>query len=138
MIGPEWSVCESNTVDRKFYRLVPRPVRRTLHTEGEGFEPPVPFDTSVFKTDAISQTRPTFYSETIILSNNLFLFSRSDTDRTCVVFIPNEVPEPLGYAPILFMRPNVILFCILIALLFNVQISPLSIAHTYNKSCSCE
>jgi hypothetical protein len=38
----------------------------------------------------------------------------------------------------LFMRPNVILFCILIALLFNVQISPLSIAHTYNKSCSCE
>lgn len=130
MIGPEWSVCESNTIDRKIWFV-----------GAVGFEPTYPMEWAVKDLHLRSLMATDLQSALVdYLSNcpKLFLFSRSDTDRTCVGFIPNEVPEPLGYAPILFMRPNVILFCILIALLFNVQTSPLSIPQTYNKSCSCE
>lgn len=45
----------------KFLSIIQDIIEKKIkNAEGEGFEPPVPFSTSVFKTDAINRTRPTF------------------------------------------------------------------------------
>lgn len=49
------------------------------------------FPPSVFKTDTINLARSTLQNYSIVTESNYL--SRSDTDRTCVIFIPNEVPE---------------------------------------------